>query len=387
MNNSLIIYLQRRVTMSNAKSGGLAGVTAGQTAVCTVGKTGMGLNYRGYSIDDLAAHASFEEVAHLLIHDTLPTQTELQQYQNRLKKLRILPEALLTLLEEIPETAHPMDVLRTGVSYLGNLAPETAMASQQHDIADRLVACLPGILLYWYHFSKSNLRIDTQSDEETIAGHFLALLQQNTPNDLTRRAVDVSLILYAEHEFNASTFAARVTAATLSDFYSAVCSAIGTLRGPLHGGANEAAMALIKKFSDAEAAATGLREMLSQKQLVMGFGHRVYTTSDPRSDIIKTWAKELSDARGNTVLLPVSEAIEKVMWDEKKLFPNLDFYSASTYNLCGIPTPLFTPVFVLSRITGWAAHILEQRANNKLIRPNAEYIGPDAKQFIPIEQR
>lgn len=372
--------------MGTQKTGGLAGVVAGDTAICTVGKEGKGLTYRGYNIDDLAKHANFEEVAYLLIYGKLPTKTELAAYQAKLKKLRGLPDALKTVLEQLPANSHPMDVLRTGCSALGTLEQET-IQHNEYEISDRLMAVFPSMLAYWYHFSKHNKRIDTVTDDEGIAGHFLHLLNGKKPDELNRRAVDVSLILYAEHEFNASTFAARVTAATLSDYYSAITSAIGALRGPLHGGANEAAMELIERFQTPDEAEKGVREMFAQKKLVMGFGHRVYTVSDPRSDIIKQWSKQLAEATGDKNLYPISERIEKLMWDEKKLFPNLDFYSATAYHFSGIPTEMFTPIFVFARTAGWAAHIIEQRGNNKLIRPTANYTGPEPLTYIPIEQR
>ncbi|WP_298624032.1 2-methylcitrate synthase [uncultured Legionella sp.] len=370
----------------SSKSGGLAGIVAGQSAIATVGLAGKGLNYRGYSIDDLAAYASFEEVAYLLLYGTLPTKNELAHYTKKLVSLRTLPEHLKTVLKLIPKNSHPMDVLRTACSFLGNLEPENNF-SQQYDIADRLLALFPGMMCYWYSYHFQNKEISGTSEEETIGGHFLALLHGKRPAQIEVDMMNVSLILYAEHEFNASTFAARVTAATLSDFYSAITSAIGTLRGPLHGGANEAAMELIERFKTADETETGLKQMLANKALVMGFGHRVYTTSDPRSDIIKKWSFRLGEAKGDLNLYHISERIEEVMWSEKKLFPNLDFYSASAYHYCGIPTHLFTPIFVMSRITGWAAHVFEQRANNKLIRPTSEYIGPDSQEFIAIEQR
>jgi 2-methylcitrate synthase len=368
------------------KAGGLAGVTAGQTAICTVGKEGAGLTYRGYDIYDLAENARFEEVAWLLHYGTLPTQAELDGYVKRLKGLRALPEALKRALEAIPADAHPMDVLRTGCSLLGNLEPEGDF-SRQLDVADRLLAAFPSILLYWWRFQNDGLRIDTVTDDDSVAGHFLHLLHDKPPSEFHRRVLDVSLILYAEHEFNASTFTARVIAATLSDFHSAITGAIGALRGPLHGGANEAAMELIEKFSDAAEADRGVRRMLEAKELVMGFGHRVYTTSDPRNKVVKAYSKQLAEERGDERIFAVSEAIEKLMWDEKKLFPNADFYSASAYHFLGVPTALFTPIFVCSRTTGWAAHIMEQRADNRLIRPSADYVGPGLQSWKPIAQR
>lgn len=371
--------------MSN-KSGGLAGVIAGQSAIATVGLEGKGLNYRGYSIDDLADQASFEEVAYLLIYGRLPNQQELDNYIQKLIDLRTLPEKLKTVLKLIPKNTHPMDVLRTGCSFLGTLEPEENF-SQQYDIADRLLALFPGMLCYWYAYQFKQKEISELTSERTLGGHFLELLQGKKPASIEIDMMNVSLILYAEHEFNASTFAARVTAGTLSDFYSAITSAIGTLRGPLHGGANEAAMALIEQFKTPDEAEIGLKEMLENKALVMGFGHRVYTTCDPRSDIIKKWSFKLGEAKGDLTLYHISERIEKVMWDEKKLFPNLDFYSASAYHYCDIPTPLFTPIFVMSRITGWSAHVFEQRANNKLIRPTSEYTGPESRAFPPIQTR
>jgi 2-methylcitrate synthase len=370
----------------NGKTGGLAGVVAGQSAICTVGLAGKGLNYRGYSIDDLAAHATFEEVAYLLLYGKLPTQSELNAYTKKLVSLRHLPDQLKVILKFIPKNTHPMDVLRTGCSFLGNLEPEENFG-QEHHIADRLLAIFPGMMCYWYAFHFHKKEISGLSDEMTVGGHFLHMLHGKRPTDLERDMMNVSLILYAEHEFNASTFAARVTAATLSDFYSAITSAIGTLRGPLHGGANEAAMELIERFKTPDEAEIGLRKMLADKEKIMGFGHRVYTTCDPRSDIIKQWSYKLGVAKGELDLYRISERIEKVMWDEKKLFPNLDFYSASAYHYAGIPTHLFTPIFVMSRITGWAAHVFEQRANNKLIRPTSEYIGPEPKEFPLIETR
>jgi 2-methylcitrate synthase len=372
--------------MAQDKTGGLAGVIAGNTAIATVGKEGKGLTYRGYSIHDLAEHSTFEEVAYLMIYGRLPNGSELEQYKSRLAGLRALPAQLKTVLEQIPKEAHPMDVMRTGCSMLGTLEPEDP-GRNQIAIANRLTGCFSAMLLYWYHFVNTGKRINTETDDDTTAGHFLHLLHQKKPDELHRRAIDVSLILYAEHEYNASTFTARTIASTLPDFYSAVTGAIGALRGPLHGGANEAAMDLIERFKAPDEAERELLRMMAEKKLIMGFGHRVYKISDPRSDVIKAWSKKLAAAQGDERLFPISERIEQVMRREKNLFPNLDFYSASAYHFCGIPTPMFTPLFVVSRITGWAAHIIEQRADNRLIRPNADYIGPDPRPFTPVSQR
>ena len=372
--------------MSDKKPTGLAGVVAGETAISTVGKEGVGLTYRGYSIEDLADHATFEEVAHLLLYDKLPTRAELENYRKRLLSLRALPAPLKTALEQLPATTHPMDVLRSGCSVLGCLEPE-GPGRDQHHVADRLLASFPSILLYWYHFAKNGQRIETATNDPSVAAHFLHLLQGKPADDLHVRAMDCSLVLYAEHEFNASTFATRITASTLADFYSAITSGIGTLRGPLHGGANEEAMALVEKFQTPDDAERGLMDMLAKKQLIMGFGHRVYKTSDPRSPAIKAWAKKLALTPDHQRLYAIFERIETVMMREKKLFPNLDFYSAAAYHFSGIPTPMFTPLFVISRITGWSAHVMEQRANNRLIRPTADYTGPAPKPFVPIEKR
>jgi 2-methylcitrate synthase len=368
------------------KTGGLAGVTAGETHICTVGKEGAGLTYRGYDIYDLADNACFEEVAYLLLHGSLPTQAQLDDYVVLIKANRGLPDSLKTVLEMVPADAHPMDVLRTGVSFLGNVEPEGDF-SNQSKVADRLLACLPSMLLYWHRFHTDGVRIDTNTDDDSISGHFLHLLHDEAPKELHRKSLDTTLILYAEHEFNASTFAGRVITGTLSDMHSAVTGAIGALRGSLHGGANEAAMALISEYSNAEEATAGIHQKLADKALIMGFGHRVYTTSDPRNTVNKKMSKKLADDVGNTTLYPISEAVEKVMWDEKKLFANADFFAATVYHFMGIPTYLFTPIFVCSRITGWAAHIMEQRANNKLIRPAADYIGPSLQTWTPIENR
>ena len=372
--------------MGGDNGSGLAGVVAGHSGISTVGQEGTGLTYRGYHIEDLAEQASFEEVAHLLIFGTLPNKTELIDYRNQLRNKRNMPAALKTVLEQIPADAHPMDVLRTGCSILGTVEQESSF-DQQYDIANRLIAIFPAVLTYWYHFSHHGKRIETELDDDTTAGYFLRLLHQDEPDPLQVEVLDTSLVLYAEHEFNASTFAARVTAATLSDFYSAICSAIGALRGPLHGGANEEALKLIMRFNSVDEAELGIKEMLKKKELIMGFGHRVYKTCDPRSDIIKTYAKKLADQIDDDLIYSVSEKIENTMKDEKNLFANLDFYSASAYHSCGIPMEMFTPIFVLSRTSGWAAHIIEQRGDNKLIRPVSEYIGPSPHEYLPIENR
>ncbi len=372
--------------MAPDKTAGLEGIIAGDTTIATVGKEGKGLTYRGYSIYDLAEQSTFEEVAYLLIYGRLPNQTELSNYKTLLHGQRALPAALKTVLEQIPGNTHPMDVMRTGCSMLGTLEPE-GNGRDQIAVANRLTACFSSMLLYWHHFQQSGKRIETATGDDSTAGHFLHLLHGKRPDELHCRAIDVSLILYAEHEFNASTFTARTITSTLPDFYSAVTGAIGALRGPLHGGANEAAMELIQRFDSPDAAEKGILELIAAKKLIMGFGHRVYKISDPRSDVIKAWSKKLAEAHGDERLYPVSERIEQVMRREKKLFPNLDFYSASAYHLCGIPTPMFTPLFVVARITGWAAHIIEQRADNRLIRPNADYIGPDPRPYVSIASR
>ena len=365
---------------------GLRGQSAGETALCTVGKEGAGLTYRGYTIEDLAANARFEEVAYMLLYGALPTSAELADYEARLVGLRSLPEALKQVLESIPKETHPMDVMRTGCSMLGNLEPETGF-EQQQEAADRLLAALPAIICYWYRFSHDGVRISTDTGEDSIGGHFLKMLLDKTPSDLHRAVMNSSLILYAEHEFNASTFTARVCAATLSDMYSCITGAIGSLRGPLHGGANEAAMELIEKFDVVDEVEAEVLAMLERKDLIMGFGHAIYRTSDPRNAIIKAWASKLAEEKGDSTLYDISCVIADTMWRTKELFPNADFFHASAYNYMGIPTKIFTPIFVMSRLTGWAAHVMEQRSNNRLIRPSADYIGPDIRSYEPIEKR
>ena len=373
--------------MSDAKNvEGLAGIVAGQTAISTVGKEGVGLTYCGYSIEDLASEATFEEVAYLLIYGALPSKTELEDYRRKLMSLRTLPDKLKTVLEQLPAEAHPMDVLRTGCSAMGAFEPEAAGRGQV-DIANHLLALFPSMLLYWFHFHKSGVRIEPATDAPGTASHFLELLLGQAPSALDARALDVALILYAEHEFNASTFTCRTIISTLADFYSAVTGGIGALRGPLHGGANESAMELMQKFQTPDQAENGLLEMLARKEMVMGFGHRVYKSADPRSEVIKRWAAKLSETRADKSLMLVAERLEAVMRREKNIFPNLDFYSAPLFHFLDIPTFLFTPLFVIARISGWSAHIFEQRAHNRLIRPTAAYIGPPPRPFVPLEKR
>jgi len=368
-------------------SSGLNGVTAGSSAISTVGQEDVGLTYRGYSITDLAANSTFEEIAYLLIYGKLPGQRELDAYKRKLVGMRSLPDSLKMLLEALPASTHPMDVLRTGTSLLGTVETEGQGGRTAVSIGDRLTASFGSMLAYWYRFHSRNERIETESDEDTVAGHFLSLMSGKPADPLKRKALDTTLILYAEHEFNASTFTARVITSTLSDTYSAIAGAIGALRGPLHGGANEAAMELVSSFDSPQDAEKSMIHMLSAKRLVMGFGHRVYKNGDPRSPIVKQLAKELSEMAGNTSYFDISEKIETVMMREKGMHPNLDFYAATAYHMCGIPTAMFTPVFVIARTSGWIAHVIEQRTDNKLIRPLSDYTGPEPRAYVSVEER